>query len=196
MIRTIILNRTEMLRKTLRLSKCLKASSVNTARSTINILCFPLLNISIQKSQFFLNAPYLVILILRPLMKKKLEQGTTLIVDRYAFSGVAFTSAKPVSLFLATFQTASVWGEELQERWHGCLLQGFCLHWCMQPDVGLPKPDLVLFLQLSPGEAALRGQFGEERYETDVFQSAVERKFEELRKDPSLNWQVWDNFGL
>lgn len=32
-------------------------------------------------------------------MKKKLEQGTTLVVDRYAFSGVAFTSAKPVSLF-------------------------------------------------------------------------------------------------
>lgn len=31
-------------------------------------------------------------------MKKKLEQGTTLVVDRYAFSGVAFTSAKPVSL--------------------------------------------------------------------------------------------------
>lgn len=33
----------------------------------------------------------------RPLMKKKLEQGITLVVDRYAFSGVAFTSAKPVS---------------------------------------------------------------------------------------------------
>lgn len=32
----------------------------------------------------------------RPLMKKKLEQGITLVVDRYAFSGVAFTSAKPV----------------------------------------------------------------------------------------------------
>lgn len=33
-----------------------------------------------------------------PLMKKKLEQGTTLVVDRYSFSGVAFTSAKPVSV--------------------------------------------------------------------------------------------------
>lgn len=33
----------------------------------------------------------------RPSMKKKLEQGTTLVVDRYAFSGAAFTSAKPVS---------------------------------------------------------------------------------------------------
>ncbi|KAM9357892.1 thymidylate kinase [Symphorus nematophorus] len=99
-----------------------------------------------------------------PLMKKKLEQGTTLVVDRYAFSGVAFTSAKP----------------------------GFCLDWCKKPDVGLPKPDLVMFLQLSPAEAALRGQFGEERYETSVFQRAVQQKFEQLMKDPSVNWQVID----
>ncbi|XP_034737066.1 thymidylate kinase [Etheostoma cragini] len=99
-----------------------------------------------------------------PLIKKKLEQGTTLVVDRYAFSGVAFTSAKP----------------------------GFSLDWCMKPDVGLPKPDLVMFLQLSPSEAALRGQFGEERYETSVFQKAVQLKFEQLMKDRSVNWQVID----
>lgn len=35
--------------------------------------------------------------VFRPLMKEKLSQGVTLIVDRYAFSGVAFTSAKEVS---------------------------------------------------------------------------------------------------
>ncbi|XP_070817457.1 thymidylate kinase [Chaetodon trifascialis] len=99
-----------------------------------------------------------------PLMKKKLEQGTTLVVDRYAFSGVAFTSAKP----------------------------GFCLEWCKKPEVGLPKPDLVMFLQLSPSEAALRGQFGEERYETSAFQRAVQQKFEALMKDPSVPWQVID----
>jgi len=29
-------------------------------------------------------------------MMKLIETGTTLIVDRYAFSGVAFTAAKPV----------------------------------------------------------------------------------------------------
>ncbi|XP_030289824.1 thymidylate kinase [Sparus aurata] len=99
-----------------------------------------------------------------PLMKRKLEQGISLVVDRYAFSGVAFTSAKP----------------------------GFCLDWCKNPDVGLPKPDLVMFLNLSPAEAALRGQFGEERYETSVFQRAVQQKFEQLMKDPSVNWQVID----
>ncbi|XP_040039874.1 thymidylate kinase [Gasterosteus aculeatus] len=99
-----------------------------------------------------------------PLMKKKLEEGITLVVDRYAFSGAAFTSAKP----------------------------GFSLDWCMKPDVGLPKPDLVMFLQLSPAEAALRGQFGEERYETSAFQRAVQQQFEELRKDSTVNWQVID----
>ncbi|TMS20396.1 thymidylate kinase [Larimichthys crocea] len=99
-----------------------------------------------------------------PLMKKKLEQGTTLVVDRYAFSGVAFTSAKP----------------------------GFCLDWCKSPDVGLPQPDLVMFLQLSPSEAALRGQFGEERYEKSDFQRAVQNKFQQLMKDRSVHWQVID----
>ncbi|XP_022615036.1 thymidylate kinase [Seriola dumerili] len=99
-----------------------------------------------------------------PSMKKKLEQGTTLVVDRYAFSGAAFTSAKP----------------------------GFCLDWCKKPDVGLPKPDLVMFLQLSPAQAALRGQFGEERYEIDDFQRTVQQKFDQLMKDPSVNWQEID----
>nr|XP_023678059.1 thymidylate kinase [Paramormyrops kingsleyae] len=101
---------------------------------------------------------------LAPLIKKKLQQGVTLVVDRYAFSGVAFTSAKP----------------------------GFCLEWCRNPDVGLPKPDLVLFLQLSPAEAAKRGQFGVERYETSDFQQTVQHRFNQLMKDPSLNWQVMD----
>lgn len=60
----------------------------------------------------------------------------------------------------------------------------------MKPDVGLPKPDLVMYLQLNPTEAETRGQFGAERYETSVFQRTVQQKFEKLMKDPSVNWQV------
>lgn len=123
-------------------------------------------------------------------MKKKLEQGTTLVVDRYAFSGVAFTSAKPVSLFPSILQPETFVEKQQQVTRSSPLLQGFCLDWCKQPDVGLPKPDLVMFLQLSPAQAALRGQFGEERYETSVFQRAVQTKFEQLMRDPSVNWQV------
>ncbi|KAK4819705.1 hypothetical protein QYF61_010799 [Mycteria americana] len=97
-----------------------------------------------------------------PLMKEKLHQGITLVVDRYAFSGVAFTSAK----------------------------ENFCLEWCKQPDIGLPKPDLILFLQLSPEEAAERGNFGNERYENSSFQEKVLQSFYHLMKDKTLNWKV------
>uniref|UniRef100_A0A8B9NRP8 Thymidylate kinase n=1 Tax=Apteryx owenii TaxID=8824 RepID=A0A8B9NRP8_APTOW len=99
-----------------------------------------------------------------PLMKDKLHQGITLVVDRYAFSGVAFTSAK----------------------------QNFCLDWCKQPDVGLPKPDLILFLELSPEEAAVRGNFGSERYENSSFQKKVLQSFYHLMKDKTLNWKTID----
>ncbi|KAF6113533.1 deoxythymidylate kinase [Phyllostomus discolor] len=97
-----------------------------------------------------------------PLMKEKLSQGVTLIVDRYAFSGVAFTSAK----------------------------EHFCLDWCKQPDMGLPKPDLVMFLHLQLEEAVKRGQFGLERYENRDFQRRVLERFQQLIGDRTLNWKM------
>lgn len=100
----------------------------------------------------------------RPLIKEKLSQGVTLVVDRYAFSGVAFTSAK----------------------------ENFSLHWCKQPDVGLPKPDLVVFLQLRLAEAAKRGEFGHERYENGSFQKRALQSFGQLMGDKTLNWRVVD----
>nr|XP_045367443.1 thymidylate kinase isoform X3 [Camelus bactrianus] len=99
-----------------------------------------------------------------PLIKEKLGQGITLVVDRYAFSGVAFTSAK----------------------------ENFSLDWCKQPDVGLPKPDLVVFLQLRLAEAAARSEFGQERYEDRAFQEQVLRRFHQLQGDTSLNWKMVD----
>ncbi|XP_063056388.1 thymidylate kinase [Engraulis encrasicolus] len=99
-----------------------------------------------------------------PEMREKLDQGISLVVDRYAFSGVAFTSAKP----------------------------GFSLDWCKSPDVGLPKPDLVMFLKLNPAEAEGRGEFGAERYETSVFQRTVQTRFDQLMQDKTVNWQIID----
>lgn len=104
------------------------------------------------------------LLVFRTLMKEKLHQGITLVVDRYAFSGVAFTSAK----------------------------ENFCLEWCKQTDAGLPKPDLILFLQLSPEEAAARGNFGGERYENGAFQEKVLQSFRHLMKEKTLNWKTMD----
>jgi dTMP kinase len=93
----------------------------------------------------------------------KLTAGTTLVVDRYAYSGVAFTAAKAVP--------------------------GFGIDWCKAPDGGLPAPDAVFFLNLTAEAAAARGGFGEERYERPAFQEAVLKQFEAL-KGPE--WKVVD----
>ncbi|XP_046553283.1 thymidylate kinase-like [Haliotis rubra] len=90
-----------------------------------------------------------------------LSEGTTLIVDRYAFSGVAFTASK----------------------------KGFSLDWCKQPDVGLPCPDKVLYLTLTPEAAGKRAGFGGERYEQKDFQKRVAENFEKLQDE---NWQRID----
>ena len=74
--------------------------------------------------------------------------------------------------------------------------QNFSLDWCKQPDVGLPKPDLVVFLQLRLAEAATRGEFGRERYENGNFQERALRRFHQLRADETLNWKVRVSSGV
>ncbi|ORY93872.1 deoxythymidylate kinase [Syncephalastrum racemosum] len=91
-------------------------------------------------------------------MEKTLKAGTHIVVDRYAFSGVAFSSAK-----------------------------GLDATWCRQPDVGLLKPDLVLFLDLPIEEAEKRGGFGLERYETKQLQMQVRQEFKDLMDD---SWKI------
>ncbi|KAI8143506.1 thymidylate kinase-domain-containing protein [Fennellomyces sp. T-0311] len=83
-----------------------------------------------------------------------LKAGTTLIVDRYAFSGVAFSAAK-----------------------------GLDLEWCKQSDVGLLIPDKVMFLDLPIEKAEKRGGFGDERYEVRDLQIKVRDLFMELKGD-------------
>ncbi|KAJ7068826.1 thymidylate kinase-domain-containing protein [Mycena amicta] len=77
-----------------------------------------------------------------------LEQGTTVVCDRYAFSGVAFSAAK-----------------------------GLPLEWCRSPDAGLPAPDLTIFFDISPEAARARGGYGEERYEKEEMQKRVRELF-------------------
>ncbi|KAK3589944.1 hypothetical protein CHS0354_034966 [Potamilus streckersoni] len=96
-----------------------------------------------------------------PRMKDLLSRGTTLIVDRYAYSGVAFTAAK----------------------------QDFDLEWCKMPDVGLPRPDVVVQLKLSTEAAMMRGGFGQERYEKADFQAKVANNYEKLKDS---TWEVID----
>ncbi|EDQ92738.1 uncharacterized protein MONBRDRAFT_13883 [Monosiga brevicollis MX1] len=84
---------------------------------------------------------------LRDEIERKLANGVSLVVDRYAFSGVAFTSAK-----------------------------GLDVEWCKQPDAGLPVPDVLIHMELSQSEAESRGGFGEERYEVSEFQAKVKEQ--------------------
>ncbi|KAG5461819.1 MAG: thymidylate kinase-domain-containing protein [Olpidium bornovanus] len=90
----------------------------------------------------------------RKSMSESLKKGVTLVVDRYAFSGVAFSAAK-----------------------------GLDVEWCKAPDRGLLTPDLVFYLDLNTSDAVSRGGFGNERYETFAFQEAVRKVFHLLRTD-------------
>ena len=73
-------------------------------------------------------------------MKAKLASGINLICDRYAFSGVAYTSAK-VILFRLYFTFIY--------RFHAISLkhyQGVDLEWCKGCDAGIMCPDAVVHL--------------------------------------------------
>ncbi|WCJ42918.1 Thymidylate kinase [Euphorbia peplus] len=86
------------------------------------------------------------------LMETLLKNGTTLIVDRYSYSGVAFTSAK-----------------------------GLDFEWCKAPEIGLLAPDVVVYLDIPPEKASERGGYGEERYERLEFQKKVGQCYQALR---------------
>uniref|UniRef100_A0A2C9M839 dTMP kinase n=1 Tax=Biomphalaria glabrata TaxID=6526 RepID=A0A2C9M839_BIOGL len=91
-------------------------------------------------------------------MKKTLKAGTTLIVDRYAFSGIAYSAAK-----------------------------GLDLEWCRSPDIGLIKPDKVIYLSVNEQIMSERANYGNERYEKIDFQKRVHNIFLQLQEP---YWQL------
>jgi dTMP kinase len=99
-------------------------------------------------------------------IEKKLNDGITLICDRYAYSGVAFSSAKDTP--------------------------GMDLNWCRTCDRGLPSPDCIIYLDMPVEKAAQRGEFGNERYEKIDFQLKVREKFMALKDaDEANNLVPW-----
>lgn len=65
--------------------------------------------------------------------------------------------------------------------------KGLDFEWCKHCDVGLLKPDLVLFLDLDPQVAQQRGDYGQERYENLAFQTKARDNFLKLKED---SWKV------
>lgn len=92
-----------------------------------------------------------------------LAAGTSLVVDRYSYSGMVFTGAK-----------------------------GLPLEWCAAPEIGLPKPDIVVHMDISLASAAARGGYGEERYEKEEMQRKVHAAFAQLAADDPAVWHVCD----
>ncbi|KAL8377920.1 hypothetical protein RB595_008551 [Gaeumannomyces hyphopodioides] len=80
-----------------------------------------------------------------------LASGTTVVCDRYYHSGIVYSAAKRNPTLT--------------------------LPWARAPEVGLPRPDLVLFLDLDEGQARARGGWGGEAYERGEMQRRVRELF-------------------
>ncbi|KAH8654028.1 thymidylate kinase-domain-containing protein [Tricladium varicosporioides] len=88
-------------------------------------------------------------------IKEQIAQGYTIVCDRYYYSGMVYSAAK-----------------------HNPALS---LEWARTPDVGLPRPDRVIFLSLDAAEAERRGGYGEEKYEKREMQERVRDLFLSLQ---------------
>jgi dTMP kinase len=94
----------------------------------------------------------------RKYIRETLAQGYTIVCDRYYYSGMVYSAAK-----------------------NNPTLD---LQWARQCDVGLPRPDKVIFLDLEPEQAKKRGGYGDEKYEKTEMQKEVRSNFLRLRHTP------------
>ncbi|GLC50878.1 hypothetical protein PLESTB_000442000 [Pleodorina starrii] len=99
-------------------------------------------------------------------MLRLLAGGTTLVLDRYSYSGVAYTAAKG--------------------------LPHLSIEYCKSVEVLLPAADLVLHMTMTAEATAARGGYGQERYEKVEFQKKAMEAFEALRDE---RWAVIDASG-
>lgn len=99
-----------------------------------------------------------------------LNAGKTVVCDRYCFSGAAYTMAKSTE---------------------------YEYDWCVMPDIGLPAPDLVLFLDMDVTKAAERSEYGGERYERIDLQKRIRENFHHIKGTTSdrpdgVAWKAFD----
>ncbi|KAI0895990.1 thymidylate kinase-domain-containing protein [Annulohypoxylon nitens] len=84
-------------------------------------------------------------------IKAELEAGHTIICDRFYHSGIVYSAAKNI--------------------------KSLSLSWAKAPEIGLPRPDMVLFLDLEEEVARERGGWGGEVYEKGEMQRRVRDLF-------------------
>jgi dTMP kinase len=93
-------------------------------------------------------------------LRKHITQGTHIVVDRYALSGIAYTAA-----------------------------QGVDTQWATKPDQLLPAPDVVFFMDINPEDAKKRGDFGKELYEREDMQRRVREQYGKLKHAIQFEWR-------
>lgn len=96
-------------------------------------------------------------------IEKTLNEGIHVISDRYSFSGLAYSMAK-----------------------------GLSYEWCFEPEKGLIKPDLVIFIDTDPKICAARKGYGSEAFEKIEFQQKVLDQFHQVMNQHSRLFYVID----
>lgn len=86
-----------------------------------------------------------------PIIKRTLAEGTTIVMDRYIYSAVAYGSAN-----------------------------GLDGKWIADMEYGLPQPDIVIFLDVPLSELERRQGAQRERYENSEMQTRVLEQFQSI----------------
>lgn len=92
---------------------------------------------------------------------------TTLVVDRYSYSGAAYTCAKQID--------------------------GIDIRWCMNTEHRLPQPDVVIYLDITPEMALSRHDTNvlKERYEENTFLTQVQESYSRVKYFATTNGVNW-----
>ncbi|RZC36826.1 thymidylate kinase, partial [Asbolus verrucosus] len=99
-------------------------------------------------------------------MEKMLKSGVTLVIDRYSYSGIVYSSIK----------------------------KNMKIQWCQEPEKGLLKPDKVFLLTLPESKIEKRPNYGSERYENKTTQKKVARAYLEMSKEQE-EWEIVSGEG-
>jgi dTMP kinase len=102
-----------------------------------------------------------------------LSEGTNVVLDRYAFSGLAYTMAKWRKLGLSK--------EDLKVK----------RQWAINEEVRLPAPDIIFYLELKPDEMAARFVKKEEIFDDIEFQKLVNEEFAEMIQNSNVDQLIW-----
>jgi dTMP kinase len=88
-------------------------------------------------------------------IRKTLNSGTSVILDRYALSGLAYSIARDLDY-----------------------------DWCCSTELGLIRPDICIFLEITSDDVKHRQDYGKERDENELFQKKVSIIYNNRLLDP------------